>query len=85
MWLFVVVACGGSLAGALLLEGNLLRRVMSRAPAGLSLVGEGKLAQVYAAVTGSGPGDLVGARVFDAVQPATSACTGYVRGPWAST
>ncbi len=55
VWLFVVVACGGSLAGALLLEGNLLRRVMSRAPARLSLVGEGKLAQVYAAVTGSGP------------------------------
>ncbi len=55
VWLFVVVACGGSLAGALLLEGNLIRRVMSRAPTALSLVGEGKLAQVYAAVTGSGP------------------------------
>ncbi len=54
VWVFAVVAGTGSAAGALLLEGRLLRRLTSRLPAKLSLVGQGKLAQVYAAVTGSG-------------------------------
>ncbi|MHB1319438.1 MAG: lysylphosphatidylglycerol synthase transmembrane domain-containing protein, partial [Anaerolineae bacterium] len=52
--LFVAVAGAGSAAGALLLEGRLLRRLTSWLPARLSLVGQGKLAQIYAAVTGSG-------------------------------
>lgn len=53
-WGFVVIAGGGLIGGFLLLEGRLLRRLTSRLPAGLSLAGQGKLAQIYAAVTGSG-------------------------------
>lgn len=54
VWMFVVIAGGGLVGGALLLEGNLLRRVTARLPQALSLAGQGKLAGIYAAVTGSG-------------------------------
>ncbi len=54
VWMFVVVAVGGLLGGALLLEGRLLRRITARLPQALSLAGHGKLADIYAAVTGSG-------------------------------
>jgi uncharacterized membrane protein YbhN (UPF0104 family) len=54
VWTFVVIAAGGLAGGALLLEGNLLRRITARLPQALSLVGQGKLAGIYAAVTGSG-------------------------------
>jgi hypothetical protein len=53
-WAFVAISAGGLLAGALLLEGNLLRRLTGRLPRSISLAGEGKLAQVYAAISGSG-------------------------------
>lgn len=55
VWLFVVVAGGGSVAGTLLLEGRLLRSLALHLPTRLVKVGRGKLASVYAAVTGSGP------------------------------
>jgi uncharacterized membrane protein YbhN (UPF0104 family) len=54
VWLLLVVAGGGLVAGALALEGRLLRRLTGRLPATLSLTGQGSLAQVYAAVTGCG-------------------------------
>jgi len=50
----IVVAGGGLIAGALVLEGRLLRRITGWLPAKLSLVGEGPLAKVYAAITGCG-------------------------------
>ena len=55
LWTLALVCVGGLLGGALLLEGRLLRRLTSRLPGSLALVGEGKLAQVYAAITGCGP------------------------------
>jgi len=54
VWSLVVVAGGGLSAGALVLEGGLLRRVTGWLPAKISLVGEGPLAKVYAAITGCG-------------------------------
>lgn len=59
VWMFVIVAVVGLLGGALLLEGRLLRRVtarllQARLPQALSLAGQGKLADIYAAVSGSG-------------------------------
>ena len=59
VWMFVVIAVGGLLGGALLLEGRLLRRItarllQARLPQALSLAGQGKLADIYAAVSGSG-------------------------------
>ncbi len=54
VWMFVVVAVGGLLGGALLLEGRLLRRMTARLPQALSLAGQGKLADIYAAVSGAG-------------------------------
>ncbi len=54
VWMFVIVAVGGLLGGALLLEGRLLRRMTARLPQALSLAGQGKLADIYAAVSGSG-------------------------------
>lgn len=54
VWTFVVVSVGGLTGGFLLLEGNLLRRLTERLPGPLSLAGKGALAQVYAAVSGSG-------------------------------
>jgi uncharacterized membrane protein YbhN (UPF0104 family) len=52
--LLIVVAGGGLVAGALILEGRLLRRLTRWLPAKLSLAGEGPLARVYAAITGCG-------------------------------
>ncbi len=54
-WLFAVIAVVGLGMGAVLLQGALLRRITVRLPGSLSLAGSGKLAQIYAAVTGSGP------------------------------
>ncbi len=59
VWMFVIVAVGGLLGGALLLEGRLLRRIttrllQARLPQVLSRAGQGKLADIYAAVSGSG-------------------------------
>jgi len=51
---FVLIAGGGLAGGVLLLEGTWLRRITARLPAALSLAGQGKLANIYAAVTGSG-------------------------------
>ena len=53
-WLFVVVAVGGLVAGGLVLQGNLLRRLAAYLPGKLSLAGQGRLAQIYSAVVGSG-------------------------------
>jgi uncharacterized membrane protein YbhN (UPF0104 family) len=50
----IVVAGGGLIAGGLILEGRLLRRITGWLPARISLAGEGPLAKVYAAVTGCG-------------------------------
>jgi hypothetical protein len=52
--LIVGVATGGLTAGALVLEGRLLRRATEWLPSSIALGGEGALARVYAAVTGSG-------------------------------
>ncbi|MGC9468900.1 MAG: lysylphosphatidylglycerol synthase domain-containing protein, partial [Anaerolineae bacterium] len=57
----------GLAAGALLLEGTLLRRLTSWLPAALSLEGEGKLAQIYAAVTGCGARAIWQALAFSTV------------------
>ena len=53
-WTFLAISVGGVIGGGLILEGRLLRRLTSRLPWGLSLVGEGPLAEIYAAVTGAG-------------------------------
>ena len=53
-WTFLAISVGGLIGGGLILEGRFLRRLTSSLPGGLSLVGEGPLAQVYAAVTGAG-------------------------------
>ncbi len=47
-------ALGGLIGGALLLQGRWLRRVTSFLPPSLSLEGSGKLAQLYAAISGCG-------------------------------
>ncbi len=54
VWGFVTIALGSLVAGFLLLEGKILRRLTHHLPKTLSLAGEGILAKVYAAVTGSG-------------------------------
>jgi uncharacterized membrane protein YbhN (UPF0104 family) len=55
------VAGGGLVVGALVLEGQLLRRLTRWLPASLSLTGHGVLAKVYAAVTGCGWRAVMGA------------------------
>lgn len=54
VWLFMSVAVGGLLGGFLVLEGKLLQRMLVWLPKPLAVVGEGPLAQIYAAVSGSG-------------------------------
>jgi hypothetical protein len=54
VWIFVGIAVGGLLGGALLLEGRLLRRLTAWLPSRFSLVGQGALANIYAAVSGAG-------------------------------
>jgi len=54
VWLLIVAAGGGLLAGALLLEGRLLRRATAWLPDSLSLDGSGLLGRIYAAVSGCG-------------------------------
>lgn len=53
-WVLIGVAGGGLVAGGLVLEGRLLRRLTGWLPPALSLAGQGPLAKVYAAVTGCG-------------------------------
>ena len=60
-WLLFGVAGGGLIAGGLVLEGNLLRRITQWLPPTLSLAGQGQMAKVYAAVTGCGRRALWGA------------------------
>lgn len=54
VWLLIGVAGGGLVAGALVLEGRFLRRLTGRLPAAFSLVGQGPLAKIYAAITNCG-------------------------------
>jgi len=54
VWLLLGVAGGGLVAGGLVLEGKLLRRLTGWLPPALSLAGQGPLAKVYAAITGCG-------------------------------
>jgi len=54
VWLLLAVAGGGLTMGALVLEGRFLRRITAWLPSSLSLVGEGPLANIYAAITGCG-------------------------------
>ena len=59
--LLLVVAGGGLVVGALVLEGRFLRRLTRWLPTTLSLAGQGPLARVYAAVTGCGWPAVTGA------------------------
>jgi uncharacterized membrane protein YbhN (UPF0104 family) len=52
--LLIAVAGGGLVAGALILEGRLLRRATAWLPDRLSLAGSGTLGRIYAAVSGCG-------------------------------
>lgn len=63
-WVFGSIAFGGLIAGALLLEGRLLLRMTGWLPGGFRLTGEGKLAKIYAAITGSGTRAIWMALVF---------------------
>lgn len=54
IWTFVLVTGVGVCGGFLVLQGKALRALTARLPGFLSLAGSGKLAQVYAAVTGCG-------------------------------
>ncbi len=54
VWLLLGMAGGGLVAGGLVLEGRLLRRLTGWLPPALSLAGQGPLAKVYAAITGCG-------------------------------
>ena len=51
---FVLIAVGGLSAGFVLLEGRLLPRLANHLPSAFALTGQGKLAQIYAAVAGCG-------------------------------
>jgi hypothetical protein len=53
-WTFLGVALTGLVGGGVLLDGRLVRAITARLPGALSLAGEGRLAQVYAAVTDCG-------------------------------
>lgn len=54
VWLLVGVTSAGLVAGVLILERRVLLRLTGWLPRWLSLVGQGALAKVYAAVTGCG-------------------------------
>jgi uncharacterized membrane protein YbhN (UPF0104 family) len=54
VWLLIVVAGGGLVGGALILEGRWLRRATAWLPDRLSLAGSGTLGRIYAAVSGCG-------------------------------
>jgi uncharacterized protein (TIRG00374 family) len=54
VWLLIAVAGAGLMAGALLLEGQLLRRITTWLPGPLSLTGSGLLGRIYAAISGCG-------------------------------
>lgn len=63
----VGTSSAGLVAGFLILEGRWLRKISARLPGPLSLVGQGKLAQIYAAVTGCGQRAIIQALVFSTV------------------
>ncbi len=50
----IAVSLGGLLGGAMLLQGHWLRRLTASLPPALSLDGDGKLAQLYTAISGCG-------------------------------
>jgi len=77
-WLFVVVAVGGLAAGGLLLQGTLLRRLTAHLPGKLSLVGEGKLAQIYAAVVGGGSRAIWLALVYSTIFNLLNICVHWL-------
>jgi len=52
VWLLIVVAGGGLIAGALILEGRLLRRILGWLSAKLSLVRQGRMGKICAAIAG---------------------------------
>jgi uncharacterized membrane protein YbhN (UPF0104 family) len=54
VWLLIGVAGGGLVAGGLLLEGRLLRRLTGWLPERLSLSGSGFMGRIFAAITGCG-------------------------------
>jgi uncharacterized protein (TIRG00374 family) len=54
IWLLALIAGGGLLAGGVLLEGRLLRRLTSWLPERLSLTGASFVGRIYAAITGCG-------------------------------
>ena len=53
-WLLILVSGGGLLAGALLLEGRLLRQAVAWLPGRLSLTEANPLGRIYAAISGCG-------------------------------
>lgn len=53
-WLFLAIALGGLVAGGLVLQGSVVRRLFVALPGKLSLTGEGPVARIFAAVTGCG-------------------------------
>jgi hypothetical protein len=67
VWALVVTSIAGLAAGFLVLEGRWLRKATARLPGPLSLVGEGKLAQIYAAVTGCGQRAIIQALALSTV------------------
>lgn len=60
-WLLIGTSTIGLAVGALILEGQFLRRVTIRLPDAISLTGQGSLARIYAAVTGCGWRAVAGA------------------------
>ncbi len=60
-WLLIGTSTIGLAMGTLILEGRLLRRVTTDLPGAISLVGQGSLARIYAAVTGCGWRAVAGA------------------------
>jgi hypothetical protein len=67
VWTLAGVSGAGLLAGFLVLEGRWLRKISAYLPGPFSLVGQGKLAQIYAAVTGCGRRAIIQALVFSTV------------------
>jgi uncharacterized membrane protein YbhN (UPF0104 family) len=59
--LLLGVAGGGLIAGVLILEGRVLRRLTRRLPVQVSLTGDGPLARIYTAVTSCGRQAVLGA------------------------
>jgi len=67
VWALVVTSIAGLAAGFLVLEGRWLRKATAHLPGPLSLVGEGTLAQIYAAITGCGQRAIIQALALSTV------------------